>query len=439
MNGGHGGSGTVASARAAVSAAEPSPAPEPWLIRRLFPLLVTVALLVIGMIGTTLVGPHLLGKTAYSLPEDLWGTLVAAQRLAHLDLAGLYTQPTGLVSFPGAAVILAPAAAVAGAAGLSLQHPGPHNPQPGVWLVAGPYMIAISAVALFAADALAERLGLRRGKRGFLAVASAVALWNVSVEWGHPEDAIAVALLLFAILALSGARTARAAWLTGAAIAVQPLILLALPVLLAAIEPRRIAGFVARAAAPAAVLLGAAAAANWQATYQAVTRQPNWPAVDHPTPWLPLAPHIAGGAVAGGPARALAVLVACGCALVAGRRLRAARHAPRWSRATLEELLWWTAVALALRCVFEPVMVPYYLWPGLAVALIVAAAATWQRLIWASVFAAAVTVGSQSGWRSPWGWWGCMIAGLALTLLCAGIPLRRTSPRPATPPDQPPA
>jgi hypothetical protein len=426
MNGGHSGSGTVASFPPAVS--EPAPAPEPWPVRRLFPLLVTAGLLVIGMIGTTLIGPRLIGRTAWSLPEDLWGTLVAAQRLAHLDLAGLYTQPTGLVSFPGAAVILAPAAAVAEAAGLSLRHPGPHNPQPGVWLVAGPYMIAISAVALFAADALAERLGLRRGKRAFLAVASAVALWNVSVEWGHPEDAIAVALLLYAILALSEARATRAAWLAGAAIAVQPLVLLALPVLLAVIEPRRIAGFLTRAAAPAVVLLGAAAAANWQATYLAVTRQPNWPAVDHPTPWLPLAPHMAGGAVAGGPARALAILVACGCAVVAGRRLRAARHAPRWSRATLEELLWWTAVALALRCVFEPVMVPYYLWPGLAVALIVSAR-TWQRLIWASAFATAVTVGSQSGWRSPWGWWGCMIAGLALTLLCAGLPLSRPSPK----------
>jgi hypothetical protein len=438
MSAGHGGSGTVASSPAPVSATVPAPAPEPWPARRLFPLLATAALLVIGMTGTTLIGPHLIGRTAWSLPDDLWGTLVAAQRLAHLNLSGLYTQPTGLVTFPGAAVILAPAVAVADAAGLSLQHPGPHNPQPAVWLVAGPCMIAISSVALFAADALAERLGLRRGKRAFLAVASGLALWNVSVQWGHPEDALAVALVLFAILALSEARTAQAAWLTGAAVAVQPLVLLALPILLAVIERRRIPGYLARAAVPSAVLLGAAGAANWRATYEAVTRQPNWPAVDHATPWLPLAPHLAGGAVAGGPARALAILVACGCALIAGRRLRAERCAPRWSRAALGELLWWTAVALALRCVFEPVMVAYYLWPGLAVALIVAAR-SWQRLIWASVFATAVTFGSQSAWRSPWGWWGCMIAGLALTLLCARVPLRRPSPRPASPPAPHPA
>jgi hypothetical protein len=407
-----------------VAPAVPVPAPAPWLVRRLFPVLATVGLLLIGMIGTTLVGPHLLGRTAYSLPNDLWGTLVAAQRLLHLDLGGLYTQPTGLVTFPGAAVILAPAVAVADAAGFSLQHPGPHYPQPAVWLVAGPYMIVISAVALLAADALAERLSVSRPKRAFLAVASGAALWNVSVQWGHPEDAVAVGLLLFAMLALSDRRPARAAWLTGAAIAVQPLVLLALPIMLVLLEPRRLAGFLARAAAPAVVLLGAAAAANWSATYNAVARQPNWPAIDHPTPWLPLAPHLAGGAVAGGPARALAIAAACGCALVAGRRVRAARHAARWSRATLSELLWWTAVALALRSVFEPVMVAYYLWPGLAVALI-AATRNWPRLIATSAVAAAVSFGSQSSWRSPWGWWGFMVLGLALTLLFAYPPLGR--------------
>src|ERR1700683_894187 len=268
-----------------------APASAPWLARRLFPLLATVGLIVIGMTSTIYFGPRMFGRTAWSLPDDLWGTLIAAQRLVHLDLSGLYTKPTGLVTFPGAAVILAPLVAVTDAAGLSLQHPGPLNPQPAVWLAAGPYMIAISSVPLFAADAIAERLGLTRPKRALLALASAVALWNVSVEWGHPEDAVAVGLLLFAILALSESRLERSAWLAGAAIAVQPLVLLALPIMLVVIQPRRLPGFLARAAVPATVLLAAVAAANWTATVNAVTRQPNWPTVDHPTPWISLAPR----------------------------------------------------------------------------------------------------------------------------------------------------
>ena len=74
-----------------------------WPVRRLFPLLATVIMAAAGMAGT-IWGPRFYGKTAWALPDDLWGTLIAAQRLAHLDLAGLYTYPTQLVSLPGAAI-----------------------------------------------------------------------------------------------------------------------------------------------------------------------------------------------------------------------------------------------------------------------------------------------------------------------------------------------
>jgi hypothetical protein len=397
-------------------------APARWLRRRLFPLLATVGLIAFGMASTTWWGPSLLSKPGWSLPDDLWATLAAAQRLIHGNLGGLYTPPTRLITFPGAAVILVPIVAIIDVAGLSLQVQNAHNLHPGVWLLAGPYEIALSAVALFAADAIAERLGADRAKRAVLALASAVALWSVSVRWGHPEDAVAVGLLLYAILALSKSGTGRAAWLTGAAVAIQPLVLLAVPIVAAVIEPRRLAGFLARAAAPAAVLLGAAAAANWTATIHAVTSQPNWITVDQATPWASLAPHTGTGqTVAAGPARVLAILVACACALVAGRRWRAARGAPSWSPDVLAEVLWWTAVALALRSVFEPVMVAYYLWPALAVALI-PASRSWSRLVPASLAAAVLTLVSQLTWRGPWSWWAPMIALLGLTLYFARAP-----------------
>ena len=414
----------------------PTPAPRPWLVRRLFPVLATVCLVAIGMAVTTWWGPAIVGRTTWTLPDDLWGTLVAGQRLARLDLAGLYTQPTGLVSLPGAAVILVPVAAIINAAGLSLQVPGPHNVNPAVWLLAGPYQIAVSCVTLFAADAIAERLGVTMLKRAALAAAGAVTLWNVSVLWGHPEDAVAVGLLLYAVLALSEGRGGRSAWLTGAAVAVQPLVLLALPVMLVLVEPRRLAGYLARAAAPSAVLLAAAAAANWSATTHAVTSQPNWPTVDHPTPWNSLAPHLSGGAVAAGPARVLAILAACGCALAAGRRWRAVpargadppdpadeRQSAGWSADTLQQVVWWIAVTLALRSVFEPVMVAYYVWPVLAVALI-PAARRWPHLLPTAAVTSALTFVSQATWRGEWAWWTPMVAGLALTLFFAHIPLR---------------
>jgi hypothetical protein len=404
---------------------DPAPArrPAPWLARRLFPVLATAVLIAIAMGSTTWWGPLITGAHGWPLPDDLWATLAAAQRLAHLDIAGLYTPPTGLVSFPGAAVILVPVVAVMDAAGISLQVPGVHNPHPAAWLVAGPYEIAVSAVALFAADAIAERLGATRLQRAFLAAASATALWCVSVEWGHPEDAVAVGLLLYGILALSQARAGRSAWLVGAAVAVQPLVLVALPILLVIIEPRRLAGFLARAAAPSVVVLAAAVAANWSATIHAVINQPNWPTVDHPTPWTSLAPRLGHGAVAAGPGRVLAIVVACGCAIVVGQRWRAARGAP-WSPETLEQVLWWTAAVLALRSVFESVMVAYYMWPVLAVALI-AAVRSWPRLAATSVAAVTITFVSQVSWHGPWAWWAPMVAGLGLTLFLARLPLRR--------------
>jgi hypothetical protein len=393
-----------------------------WLVRRIWPILAALGLIAISMSTTIWWAPAVMGKTSWWLPGDLWGTMVAASRFAHLDLGGLYTQPTGLVSFPGTAVILIPVAVVIDAMGLSLQVPGPLNPHPEAWLFAGPYMIAISAIALFAADALAERLGVTGWKRAMLAAGSAVALWNVSGRWGHPEDAVAVGLCLYGVLALANGRTGRSAWLVGAAIAVQPLILLALPVVAVAVRPRRLPGFLAMAAVPSAVLLAAAATANWHATIKAVASQPNWPTVDHPTPWMFLAPHAAGGGVSAGPARALTVVLACAFALAAVRRWRAARGTARWKPAALEDLLWWTAVALALRSVFEPVMVSYYVWPPLAVA-IVAASRSWRRLIATSVAAGIETFLAQASWHGSWLWWTPVTAGLVVTLYLARLPL----------------
>jgi hypothetical protein len=418
---------SLATLPATATAARPLATAKGWLERRMWPLLATLCLILVAMTSSMWFGPGLTGATAWALPDDLWGTLVAAQRLAHLDLAGLYTQPTGLVSLPGTALILTPVAVLIGAAGLSLQVPGVHNPQPAAWLLAGPYAIAVAAVALFAADALAERMGVTsRASRAVLAGAEAVALWSVSARWGHPEDAVAVGLLLYGLLALSDARPGRSGWLIGAAVAVQPLVLLAVPVVAAAVAPRRLSGFLARAAAPAAVLLGAAAWANWGATYAAVTRQPNSATVNEPTPWTPLAPHLGHGMVAGGPGRLLAVLAACGCALVARRRVASRDGWPpglAWDPQRLEDLLWWVAAALAFRAVFESVMVSYYVWPTLAVA-IAAASRHWPRLLATSVCAAAVTFLSQGPWRSVWTWWLPVLVGLGLTLCLARTELR---------------
>jgi hypothetical protein len=394
------------------------------LVRRLFPLVASAGLIVVGMFTTTWGPDRILHATEWALPYDYWGTLVAATRLVHGQVGGLYTQPTGLVSLPGTAIILAPVAAVISGLGLSLHIPGPGNLHPAVWLIAGPYQIALCCVQLFAADALAERLGVSWWKRGLLAVAGACALWSVSARWGHPEDAVAVGLLLYAVLALADDRPVRAGWLAGAAICVQPLVLLAAPTVVALLPGRRIAWFLVRAALPAAILLGICGLANWGAMYTSVTSQPNSPVINHPTAWTSLAPHMAGGNVAAGPFRLATIVLACLCAVAVRRRWGSAAGETtatgagngQWEPAVVAEVLWFAALALALRSFFEPVMVSYYPWPALAVALIPAAYGGWARLIVAGVIAGGVTAQGQGPWHNVLAWWVPLVAGLLLLL-----------------------
>ena len=388
--------------------------------RRMFALIASVGLIAVGMFTTTW-GSALIGHSEWALPYDLWGTLIATTRLAHGNIGGLYAAPTGLISLPGAAVILLPCAALISALGLSLAIPGAANLHPAVWLLAGPYEIAIGCLPLFAADALAERLGVPRWPRGLLAVAGAGILWSVCARWGHPEDAVAVGLLLYAVLAQSNGRTALAGWLAGAAVCVQPLVLLALPVMLALLPWRRMAPFLLRAAIPSAVLTGAAAIANWHDTYQSVTSQPDSPVVNHPTIWTSLAPHLANTNVAAGPFRLATILLACLCALAirrrwAGRLGRLGQEGAPWPTAVLASVLWWIAFALALRSFFEPVMVSYYPWPPMAVALIPAATLGWRRLLAAGLLAGGLTAAAQGPSHAVWIWWVPIVAGLIALL-----------------------
>jgi hypothetical protein len=401
--------------------------------RRVFPLIASGGLIVVGMLTTTW-GSALIGRSEWALPYDLWGTLIATTRLAHGNIGGLYAPPTGLISLPGAAVILLPCAAVITALHLSLAIPGPANLHPAVWLLAGPYQMALSCVTLFAADALAERIGVPRWRRALLTVASVGILWSVSARWGHPEDAVAVGLLLYAVLAQDRGRVTRAGWLAGAAVCVQPLVLLALPVLVAVLPWRRMAPFAVRAAVPSAVLLGAAAIANWHDTYTSVTSQPDSPVINHPTLWTSLAPRLADHNVAAGPFRLATILLACLCA-VAVRRCWYARgdgsRAPRtgewpgtgeWPAGMLAGILWWVAFTLALRSFFEPVMVSYYPWPPMAVALIPAAALGWTRLTAAGLLAGGLTAAAQGPSHAAWIWWAPLVAGLVVLLALAWGP-----------------
>lgn len=254
-----------------------------------------------------------------------------------------------------------------------------------------------------------------------MCVAEGIVLWNISVIWGHPEDAVAVALAIYAlVLALDG-RWSGAGWLFGAAVATQPVVVLMLPVVLALAGKSRIFPLLMRASLPSVLLLATPLAAEFHATFRALVDQPNFPNIDHRTPWTSFAPRLGGSgerlSVAAGPGRVVAIVLAC----VTGWAARRWRNRP-------DMIVLAMAFTLALRCFTESVMVSFYVWPVLAVGLVVVVrAATWR---WVIGIAAAVVVTVCSDSRlGEWAWWGIVNGGIAV-LLWTGNPSRLQRPLP---------
>jgi len=397
--------------------------PPSRLARRPWPIGCTALVLVAGLV-TWFVIPAVEHHRGWMTPGDIWGAYRSAHLVVWGDFGGIYAAGTHLVAFPGLLLLFAPLAALTGALGMSESYPFA-LPHPTAWLVLGPYELLLGCVALFAFDALAERLGVARGRRGLLCLAEAVVLFNVTAVWGHPEDALGLGLAAYALLAALDGRWRAAGWLAGAAVATQPLVLLMLPVVLALTGRRQVLPFVVRALAPAVVLLALPVAAEFRTTINALVSQPNYPNMDHRTPWTALAPRLGGHgqdlAVAGGPGRILAVLVACGIGLWAARR---------W-RDRPDMIVWGCALALALRCATESVMDPYYAWPAVALGLVVASLRLGQLLV-TGVFAVFVTVFGDYH-LSQWAWW-LPVTGAIVAVLGASVPMyperlgRRSAP-----------
>jgi hypothetical protein len=124
-----------------------------------------------------------------------------------------------------------------------------------------------------------------------------------------------------------------------------------------------------------------------------------------------LAPKLSGSGihlvVAGGPTRLVAL------ALVVG----AGWLARRW-RANAALLVWVVALALGLRVYFESVLTSYYVWPALAVGLVVAALESVSRFSLAAATAVVTTVVAQ--WHLAWLPWWCLDAS-GLTVLLAVV------------------
>jgi membrane protein implicated in regulation of membrane protease activity len=84
-------------------------------------------------------------------------------------------------------------------------------------------------------------------------------------------------------------------------------------------------------------------------------------------------------------------------------------------RPPLIEVVWWAAFALALRCVFESVMDPYYVVPSLVLVVIVALSVGKVRFL-LTVIAAAVCTKTSYWHTGEWRYYLFVIGSLLLAL-----------------------
>jgi hypothetical protein len=426
---------------------------ERYLVRRAWPIAASTLFIASALLYFFRWSPtvrHV--RSLWVVPTDIWATYGASSALAHGHLGSIYG--SGFLAFPGFLVVLAPLGALSGrfntilvqvtshghavAGGNIYTSPGTQLVQSngvtnggdlyavhqGVFALLALYILLIACTSLFAFDAMAEELGVERWRRGVLAGVEAVLLWSVVVAGGHPEDALAVALVTWALLWAFQGRWTGAGWLFGAAVAVQPLVIVVFPLLLVLGGRGRALGLFVRGAVPAVAVAIGPLVADVHRTARALVDQPTFPnlRLNFKTPWIAFAPNLGGSGqlktVGGGPVRLLALVLAAGLGW----------WSLRW-RQRHEMIVWAAALALALRVYTESVMTPYYSWPALAFGVLIATRATNRRFTLATLAALATLVVGQ--WHiDSYVWWALQVAGVTGVLVAAASP---APPEPAVP------
>ena len=181
-----------------------------------------------------------------------------------------------------------------------------------MWLVLGPAAVLLGSTALFALDAVARHWRLTDRARLALALAGALGVANVVGGWGHPEDCVALALVVWAALALerggAGAGHApRSSSASASPSSRSPSSASRRCWPASAGAPRRTLSW--RLVVPSVVVLIPALVAETHRTLFVLLRQPVETQYNSLTPLTRFAPVIAPGLHGGGPTRLLATVL----------------------------------------------------------------------------------------------------------------------------------
>ena len=252
----------------------------------------TTALFVVVGMAYVLWWPAVVRHHSYYwiVPGDFWYSVRTAHWIGWGSLSYVYSNyRSALVTLPGFEVIFTPFVMLSSALHLSEVAPGLAGPaKPTAWLLLGPLALLCVAVPLSASNGLARRLGFSSARRRLLVLAEAAALWPAVAIWGHPEDLLALGLAVFALTKLVDRKWTAAGWLLGAALTMQLLVVMLVPILIALVGWRRIAPVLLRAAILPGFLAVVVLVPDFHAAMWVLANQPSDPTVNHLTPWFAL-------------------------------------------------------------------------------------------------------------------------------------------------------
>jgi hypothetical protein len=385
-------------------------------------------------------------RSNWDISSDLWIAYRAAQYVGW-GFEGEIYKTQYFDAFPGIAVLLAPIAKLGGIFKLSESYPIPLS-RPSAWFILGPVNALCGGVLLFPLDRLARRLLVSYRRRVVLVWLEASLIFIIVVLWGHPEYTLALTFAICSLIATFDGKWVRVGIFMGLAILFQPFTALMVPVIVLYLPARRWIPTAAIVALPSLILLTPPLVKEWQTTTYSLSRQPNFPTINHPTPWLSLAPVLEksrlaflriaeivtkpngthglkfveipyhyGEVVASGPGRFVSLFLACVIGVYVAK-----------AKPTVVMVVWWAAVCLSLRCAFECVIDPYYLLPAAVVLLVLAATCNGVHFTAIAVVVASCAVVSYQ-YMTPWAYYAS-VNGLMLVALAVARPRVRSLPIP---------
>ncbi len=341
----------------------------------------------------------------WMVPGDLWMAVDAGRFVWHGALGYVY-QGTLSYSLPLSFIVMAPASGLIDH--YRLVEGSPYLvAHPSAWLVAGPYSLLFAIVFLHAVRRLAAELGVRRRLWLGQVLASLVVLVP-AYYWGHFEDALALAFILYSLRNILRGNSVRAAFMLSVAISFKQTGLALLPFLVC-ITPRgsRLRCLAVACALPA-LLAGFALSVDWADASKALLSPVNLVSgyEGHSAiyvTWL--------GVKTSEVSRATGLLLS----VVAGWYCRRAKRAP--------EVLAAAGSIMLIRPFSEAINYSYYWAPGLFLLAYVGMAnyrqVRWQDWVW-PVLAIFWAMPRSDGTTSLW-WWAGELILVGATVVQAGI------------------